>query len=75
MKIDMVMKLLPEQLSSYKKNIIQPMIDNMPIGEVVAVKEQYAEGIYNCTVDVFPEAIEKVQAAMSTEAKRLFDGN
>ena len=75
MKIDMVMQLLPEQLSSYKKNIIKPMIDNIPIGEVVAVKEEYADGIYNCTVDVFPSALPMVQKAMSTEAKRLFDGS
>ncbi len=75
MKIDMVMKLLPEQLSSYKKNIIQPQIDNIPIGEVVAVKEEYGDGIYNCTVDVFPAALTMVQKAMSTEAKRLFDGS
>lgn len=75
MKIDMVMKLEPEQLSSYRKNLIQPMINNIPIGEVVAVKEEYGGGNYNCTVDVFPEAREMVIKAMNTEAKRLFDGS
>lgn len=71
MKIDMVMKLLPEQLSSFKTNIIEPFIDNVSIGEVVAIKEEYGKGMFNCTVDVYPEAMEKVLAAMSVETRKL----
>ncbi len=71
MKLDMVMKLLPEQLSSYKKNIIQPMIDNVPIGEVVAVRDDYGDGYYNCIVEVYPESEMKVLDAMTQEAEKL----
>ena len=73
MQIDMVMKLLPEQLSDYKKNLIQPMIDNIPIGEVVAVKEEYGDGNYNCTVKVFPASEDIVLKALNAEAKKLFN--
>ena len=71
----MVMKLNPEQLSSYKKNIIRPRIGDVHVGEVVAVMDEYGDGVYNCTVDVFPEARALVIKSMTAEAEKLKNGS
>lgn len=73
MKIEMYLYLNPEQLSTYKTNIIKPQLEkNGPyIGEVESITEEYYDNIYKCAVSIYPHMEKIVFEAMSKEQKKL----
>jgi len=77
MIVEIYMQIPVEKLSNYKTNLIYAYLNPLsdPIGQVVKVKDEAGENIYRCDVFIYKNHEKEVTEAMSTEAKRLADGN
>jgi hypothetical protein len=77
MKVEMYIQIPTERLSTYKTNLIEAYLNPLsdPIGQVSDIIEEVGKNVFRCSVSVYEGKQDEVLRAMSSQAKRLADGN
>ena len=71
MTIEMVLQIPVEKLSTYKTVMIEAEINNIACGTVLNIKQEIAQGIFNCDVLVYSQHETRVLDAFQRHNDKL----
>ena len=71
MTIEMVLQIPVEKLSTYRTVMIEAYVNNVACGTVLNVKQEIAQGIFNCDVLVYPKHETRVLDDFERHSKKM----